>query len=902
MALLTLKAFGALDFRNEACESVPAVLAQPKRAALLAYLILAHPGEFCRRDTLLALFWPDLDQEAGRHALNQALSFLRRHLPEGVLVTRGAEEVGVDPARSRSDVGAFQGALASGNWSEALGHYQGELLEGLHVSGAAPFLDWVDRERERLREAAADAAWEWARALVVAGRLSEAERTAQRALHLVPTNESAVRDFIHALAAAGDRAAALRFYEKFAAMLEQELEVEPAPETEAVADEVRNGGIVAAVRPSVEVGTEATAAAGLQVTPTGSTQAGPTPTGTMPPAAAGPWRRRIAVGGAVAGAAAFAMLAYVALRPDPLDVTVSDVQPVTSEPGVEWLAAISPDGRAVAYVARPGAGVTFPRTTHIEIRSTVSGGEGGGVRVEGQGLRSSSRPAWSADGEVLRFLGCTEQGACSWMEVGRMGGAIRAVSLPPGVPAANPDLAWSADDAQVAYFESDTLFVASAEEGVRPVFFLEPSLRNYPARHSIAWSPDGKRIAFVNGAMATQWAVDFDPSSIWVVEVESGQGWELLGGPSFNGSPVWMDERRLLFVSDRDGARAVYVAEVGRPGSTTEHRALPQFSDPRTVSYSAATGRVAFSRLTNERIIRSYPANPDAPVSIGDGIPVITGNRLVWGHDLSPDEKWIVYADDFRGQTDIYKAPVAGGPAVRLTDTPTSEAQPMWSPDGSEISFEAPGAGVTNHQYQIWTIPADGGAATQITASPPDGGSHTYAVWLPGGRYLVFGHVPLGGGYYPDGIWVMEREAPGRPWGEPRRIAEGTGVAYATLNDTTFVLSHPYPPFGPTEYVTVHGTVLWSRDVRAASDVHTWGMGARTGVSPDRRTLYSWGMHEDGRYGLWAVGDRGRGEPRLVIAFDRPELERYWQAEGRDRIYVGVGTTQSDVWVATLRR
>jgi Tol biopolymer transport system component len=406
----------------------------------------------------------------------------------------------------------------------------------------------------------------------------------------------------------------------------------------------------------------------------------------------------------------------------------------------------------------------------------------------------------------------------------------------------------------------------------------------------------------VNGAKATQWAVDVDPSSIWVVDVESGRGWEWVGGPAFHGSPVWMDDRRLLFVSDRDGARAVHVAEVGRPGSLGKPRVLPHISDPRTVSYSAATGRVAFSRLTTDRIIRSYPAHPAAPVSIGDGVAVVTGNRLVWGHDLSPDGRWITYDDDFRGQGDIYKAPLAGGPAIRMTDTPTSEIQPMWSPDGSEISFEAPGAGGTTHQYQLWTIPADGGTATQITSSPPGGGSHIYAVWLPGGRYLVFGHVATGGGYYPDGTWVMEREGPGRPWGEPRRIVEGTGVPYASLDDTTFVLGHPYPPYGPIDYVTVNGTVLGSRDVRTTSKVRTWGMNAGTRASPDTRTIYSKGRDEDGTHGLWAIDDRGRGEPRLVVVFDRPEMEAYWTSFGSDRVYFSVGTTESDVWVATLKR
>ena len=214
------------------------MLAQSKRAALLAFLVLARPHGFVRRDALLALFWPEMDLPAGRRALSQALTFLRRHLGREVLVTRGPDEVGINPQAVRDDVGAFHRAMADRDWHSAIALYEGDLLEGLHVAGAGPFLDWVDRERERLRESACDAAWQHATALLDGGHAVEAERVAQRALTLVPTDESAVRAFIEALARC-DRAAALRFYEKFAALLAKELDVAPSPATVAVARDLR---------------------------------------------------------------------------------------------------------------------------------------------------------------------------------------------------------------------------------------------------------------------------------------------------------------------------------------------------------------------------------------------------------------------------------------------------------------------------------------------------------------------------------------------------------------------------------------------------------------------------------------------------------------------------------------
>jgi DNA-binding SARP family transcriptional activator len=111
--MLTLKAFGTLDVRGDGGAPLTPLLTQSKRAALFTYLVLSRPGELHRRDVLLALFWPDLDQAHGRNALSQSLSFLRRELGDGTLLTRGAEEVGVDAAAVTSDVRTFEEALAA---------------------------------------------------------------------------------------------------------------------------------------------------------------------------------------------------------------------------------------------------------------------------------------------------------------------------------------------------------------------------------------------------------------------------------------------------------------------------------------------------------------------------------------------------------------------------------------------------------------------------------------------------------------------------------------------------------------------------------------------------------------------------------------------------------------------
>jgi tetratricopeptide (TPR) repeat protein len=161
--MLELRTLGAVDLRIAGGAELRAVVQQPKRFALLAYLAIAAPGRYVRRDTLLALFWPELDAEHARGALRRSLHFLRRAIGEAALIGRGEEEVGVAGEQLWCDAVAFRKDLERGAPGEALEHYRGDLLEGFYVAGAPGVEDWLDRERRRFRDAAGDAARSLAR-------------------------------------------------------------------------------------------------------------------------------------------------------------------------------------------------------------------------------------------------------------------------------------------------------------------------------------------------------------------------------------------------------------------------------------------------------------------------------------------------------------------------------------------------------------------------------------------------------------------------------------------------------------------------------------------------------------------------------------------------------------------
>ena len=85
--MVELRTLGAIDLRRDDGVEVRSILAQPKRLALLVFLAMAGPGTLVRRDRLLALFWPDADEDRARAALRDSLYFLRRSLG-GVIEVR----------------------------------------------------------------------------------------------------------------------------------------------------------------------------------------------------------------------------------------------------------------------------------------------------------------------------------------------------------------------------------------------------------------------------------------------------------------------------------------------------------------------------------------------------------------------------------------------------------------------------------------------------------------------------------------------------------------------------------------------------------------------------------------------------------------------------------------------
>ena len=238
--MIRFRTLGGLELSDSQGRDLHALLSKPKRLALLAYLASHNRHASRRRDSVVALFWPDMDAAHARGSLRQALRFLRRELGDGVLNGRSEEEIGFEPHSFECDAVTFEHACDAGRLSEAMRHYRGDFLDGFYVAGGSAELErWIEGERIRLRQLAARAAAELSQHAEREGNLAQAVEAARQGVALDPDDEKALARLIALLDRSGDRAGALSTFETFRRRLEKEHDATPSPETAARIQAIR---------------------------------------------------------------------------------------------------------------------------------------------------------------------------------------------------------------------------------------------------------------------------------------------------------------------------------------------------------------------------------------------------------------------------------------------------------------------------------------------------------------------------------------------------------------------------------------------------------------------------------------------------------------------------------------
>jgi TolB-like protein/DNA-binding SARP family transcriptional activator/Tfp pilus assembly protein PilF len=235
--MLRLQTFGGCFLERDGVR-MDTASAYRKGLALLA--ILAAAGERgMSRDAVLALLWPDSDEERARTSLRQLVHQLRNQLQSPDLIP-SSPELRLNPQVISSDVADFRAALETGDLPAAVEHYRGPFLDGFHIRGADELERWTATERTAL---ASDAA----RALETLALRTESEGDVRAAVvwwrqltELDPISASGAVGLMRCLDAAGERAAALRHARVYELLVQNELGEAPADAVAAYAERLRS--------------------------------------------------------------------------------------------------------------------------------------------------------------------------------------------------------------------------------------------------------------------------------------------------------------------------------------------------------------------------------------------------------------------------------------------------------------------------------------------------------------------------------------------------------------------------------------------------------------------------------------------------------------------------------------
>jgi Tol biopolymer transport system component/predicted Ser/Thr protein kinase len=310
--------------------------------------------------------------------------------------------------------------------------------------------------------------------------------------------------------------------------------------------------------------------------------------------------------------------------------------------------AISPDGRTLA----------FARASALEVRQNVyllRLGEGYTPLGDPQKLRSeikwSEGLAWTPDGtEIVLASGPWGESGLWRMRTSESGTPRRLAfasenAFAPAVSRQGSRMAYV-----TARYDANIWSVELSKPGGRggvPSKFISSTR----PEHSPAYSPDGKRIAFVSDRSGT--------AEIWICDRGGSNPVQLTSlGADMVRVPRWAPNgESIAFEADPGGNQDVY-----------------------TVNANGGVPR----RLTADQGADEWP-------------------------DWSRDNQSVYFVSGRGGTKEIWKIPVSGGNAVQVTRNANADI-PQASPDGSFLYYSKG----SPHPMTVWRVSADGGEGTKI--------------------------------------------------------------------------------------------------------------------------------------------------------------------------------------------
>jgi serine/threonine-protein kinase len=443
--------------------------------------------------------------------------------------------------------------------------------------------------------------------------------------------------------------------------------------------------------------------------------------------------------------------------------------------------------------------------------------------------------------------------------------------------------AWSPDGKRLAY--------VAEVDGVRQLFLRtvangkEQQLTRDPNDHiQPAWSPDGKHLAFVR---ATTNGGKLDPNDIngwyqdggviWTIDIATGRETRLVEdafNPSY--SPTG---GRLAFDAAWAGARRIWIADsTGRNPRqiTSDSSEAVVHTGPR---WSPDGSRLSFRRV--EKIKSDIAAVDLASQTLtrvtNDNIPDMDP---VW----APDGRHLYFASSRGGGMNLWRAAVGPGgaptgSAEQLTTGAGDDIEPTLAPDGSRLAFAVRGI-----NSDLWRLPVSPTTGQAIGAPEPVVSTtrvESRGAWSPDGRAIAFNSDRLG----EMNIWLRnvadstERQLTNGPGGDyqPNWSPDGKSIVFFSARGGAVDIWAVQTGDGRLTRLTDD----------PATDTNPF-------YSPDGKQI-AFLSDRGGRSALWVMNADGSGQRRLTSVVAGGHFLR-WTPDGRGIVFRSESGTQVHIF------
>jgi LuxR family transcriptional regulator, maltose regulon positive regulatory protein len=238
---LTVRAFGQVEIRRDGELIEPKAWQSATAREIFLYLIDRPEG--ASRDDMFLAFWPESSVARATSSFHTTMHRMRQVIGKDSVRHEGDRYRLAEPSIVDYDVRRFEDLVArsrtTADASEAMNALEEALtlVNGAYMAGADH--TWVTERAESLMQTAIDSGMRLAALKRASGDPAGAAMAFRRVVDLDPLREDVHRALIKAYVEAGDRARALKHFERLVDTLERELGVQPDAATVALVEAIR---------------------------------------------------------------------------------------------------------------------------------------------------------------------------------------------------------------------------------------------------------------------------------------------------------------------------------------------------------------------------------------------------------------------------------------------------------------------------------------------------------------------------------------------------------------------------------------------------------------------------------------------------------------------------------------